>query len=85
MVTKTVKMDKLWNIPDMWEDCSRARKNELQIMHKVDKSIKYSNNCKHCFEPRHYSEKGLDKPLYLYYSDFPKIGKGKVNKCPRCS
>jgi len=79
-------MTKLWMVPNLWENRESEKRNvDLQVTQKVDGGIKYCTNCEHCFEKRHYTEKSKVAPLYLYYSDFPKIGKPKVESCPKCS
>jgi hypothetical protein len=76
----------MWMIPNMWTDSKADKRNrDVQVIHKVDGVVKYCTTCEHCFEKRHYTEKSATAPLYLYYSDFPKIGKPKVESCPKCS
>ena len=73
-------------VPNMWDN-SKAEdsNNDVQVMHKVDRIIKFCTNCEHCFEKRHYTEYSVTAPLYLYYTEFPRIGKPKVDSCPKCS
>ena len=82
-------MSTAWAVPTIEKERTRRAVDKISKSadkeHGQDKRILYCTTCEHCFQPNIFSNKRYYKRNEIeIYSDFPTIGKTRVDSCPNC-